>query len=169
VNLRRVLGVDPGPTHNGWALLDFTVSTAPLWHLGGTCGDELEDVFDTLDAAGLRPDLVCVERPRALHNPMANVPLMATAWAGGIVVGIARARGLDVLELGQNEWRLGLVGHSAKGERVDPKVEAALRLLVRQLPARTSVHARDAAGVACVGYRAARRRAVVSIGGARGV
>jgi len=152
-----VLGIDPGPTHNGWALLDFSVPSSPVWYLGGTCGEietVIESVCCSLDA---RPILVCIERPRALHNPMANVQLMATAWAGGFAAGLARSRGLTVEELGQNEWRMALVGHSRKGDNVDHKVEAVLRRMVRQFPTRSSVHARDAAGVACIGYRAARQ------------
>ncbi len=152
--IARVLGVDPGPTHTGWAVIDFTIPSSPVWFMGGTCG-EIETVLDTLEAGGLRPDLVCIERPRALHDPMANVQVMATAWAGGIVVGLARARGLTVQEVGQNEWRVAFVGHSKRGDNVDHKVEAVLRSHVRQLPARTSVHSRDAAGVACIGYRVA--------------
>ncbi len=150
--IARVLGVDPGPTHTGFALLDFSIPSSPVWFMGGTC-DDVETVFDTLEGGNARPDLMCIERPRALHDPMANVQVMATAWAGGIVVGLARGRGFTVQEVGQNEWRQALVGHSKRGDNVDHKVEAALRLLVRQMPKRTNVHARDAAGVACIGLR----------------
>ncbi len=178
--IARVLGVDPGPTHTGWALLDFAIPSAPVWFGGGTC-EEIEDVFDSFGARRPIPvspfshelgeperlDLVCIERPRALHNPMANVQLMATAWAGGIVVGLARARGLIVQEVGQNEWRQALVGHSKRGEKVDPKVADHLRMHVRQMPERSSVHARDAAGVAIVGYRLAVQQPLPIRGHAR--
>jgi len=161
-----VLGIDPGPSKHGWALLDFSTPNAPVWFLGGAC-EEIEGVFDGLDASGTRPALVAIEQPRALHNPMANGPVIATAWAGGIVVGLARSRGFEVVEVGQNEWRLALVGHSRAGDNVDHKVEAHLRRFVRQFPTRSSTHARDAAGVACVAYRAARMHGLGGIGGQR--
>ena len=167
--IARVLGVDPGPTFTGWALLDFTIAASPVWVMGGTCDNEIGALLDLLSPNPLRPDmrpdLVCVERPRAMHNPMANVQLMATAWAGGVIVGHAEARGFRVCELGQNEWRVALVGRSKRGDNVDHKVKAALLAHVRQLPNRSTVHARDAAGVALIGHRRIRQG---GIGGPRG-
>src|SRR6185295_9616342 len=90
---------------------------------------------------------------RALHNLMANVQAMATAWAGGVAFGLAKAKGFDVRAIGVNEWRQALIGHSRKGDNVDAKVRAFLTTFVRQMPARTNAHSRDAAGVACVGFR----------------
>jgi hypothetical protein len=97
--------------------------------------------------------LVVVEQPRALHNPMANVMVIETAWEGGEVYGYARKIGFDRLKVGPQEWRIGLVGNARRGENVDHKVEAELRRIVRQMPLRTSTHARDACGVAIVGAR----------------
>jgi hypothetical protein len=146
-----ILGIDPGPTKSGYALLDFTVRSAPIWLEGGTS----EDVGALLDTYDPGPGMLVVfEQPRAVHNPMANVQVVRTAWAGGDCHGYARAKGFNVLSLGVNEWRQAFVGHSKRGENVDHKVENALRVLVRQMPPRSSTHARDAAGVACVGARA---------------
>jgi len=157
-----VLGIDPGAVHTGWALLEFSVPSSPVWFVGGTC-DEVETVIESLLAdATRRPELVCIEQPQALHNPMANRNLIGAAWVGGMAAGFAVARGLDVHVLGPEAWRMGLIGRPRRGDNVDHKVEAFLRAHVRQFPARSSVHARDAAGVACVGYRAAR------LGGSRG-
>jgi Holliday junction resolvasome RuvABC endonuclease subunit len=149
-----VLGIDPGPTNNGYAVLDFAIPTAPVWHHGGVTAN-IEGVLEWLSQEGepLRPRLVFVEQARALHNPMANVQAMATAWAGGCVYGLAKARGYDVRALGVNEWRQALVGHSRRGDDVDGKVKAFLSTFVRQFPARSNNHSRDAAGVACVGFR----------------
>jgi Holliday junction resolvasome RuvABC endonuclease subunit len=149
--MRRVLGIDPGPTKSGFALLDFTVKSAPIWVQGGTS----EDVGMLIDSYDAEPGmLIAIEQPRALHNPMANVQVMRTAWAGGDVHGYARAKGFEVVIVGVNEWRIAFVGHSKRGENVDAKVEAMLRTLVREMPPRSSTHARDAAGVACIGARA---------------
>jgi Holliday junction resolvasome RuvABC endonuclease subunit len=165
-----VLGIDPGPKNNGWAVVDFTVPSAPLWFAGGTC-ESMVGLLERFAQYALghpeRPCLVAIERPRALHNPLANVAVMGTAWAGGFIAGYAEALHFPVLELGQNEWRLALVGHSVRGDDVGAKVKAFLARHVRDLPARTSEHARDAAAVACVGYRVSRQRPG-AIGGARG-
>jgi len=149
-----VLGIDPGPANNGYAVLDFTIPGAPVWHHGGVTGD-VERVLDWLSREGepLRPRLVVVEQARALHNPMANIQAMGTAWAGGCAFGMARARGYDVRAVGVNEWRIALVGRSKKGDNVDEKVKTFLATFVRQFPTRTNNHARDAAGVACAGFR----------------
>ncbi len=155
-----VLGIDPGPAKCGWALLDFSVLMSPVWHCGGVTEDVL-DMLDTFTASGaLVPELVGIEQPRSLHNPMANVQAMATAWAGGRVEGLAQARGFETAALGVNEWRQALIGHSKRGDNIDHKVEHYLRTFVRQMPKRTSVHCRDAAGVACI----AARRWKVSMG-----
>jgi Holliday junction resolvasome RuvABC endonuclease subunit len=149
-----VLGIDPGPTNNGYAVLDFTIPSAPVWHAGGVTGD-IDSILVWLSKDGevLRPRLVIVEQARALHNPMANIQAMGTAWAGGCAYGLAKARGYDVRALGVNEWRQALVGHSRKGDDVDAKVKNFLITFVRQFPIRSNNHARDAAGVACVGFR----------------
>jgi hypothetical protein len=147
--LIRVLGIDPGPSKSGYALLDFTIKTAPIWIEGGTS----EDVGELLDLtfAPSPTMLVVVEQPRALHNPLANVQVVSTSWAGGEIYGYARAKGFNVLSVGVNEWRIAFVGRSRAGDNVDHKVEAELRRRVRQMPNRSSSHSRDAGGVAVVG------------------
>jgi Holliday junction resolvasome RuvABC endonuclease subunit len=149
--MMQVLGIDPGPSKCGYCLLDYTIKSSPIWLEGGTTED-LGMLLDTTLTAGPGM-LVVIERPRAVHNPMANVQVVATAWAGGEAYGAARARGFNVLDVGVNEWRTAFVGNSKRGDNVDKKVEAELRRQVRQMPARTSAHARDAGGVACVGAR----------------
>lgn len=147
-----MLGIDPGPTKSGYCVLDFTVRTAPIWLEGGT-SEDVGQLLDTTFEAG--PNfLVVVEQPRALHNPMANIQVMATAWAGGEIAGYARAKGFAVQVVGVNEWRTAFVGHSKRGDDVDAKVKRELERRVRQMPARSSTHARDAAGVAMVGAHA---------------
>jgi Holliday junction resolvasome RuvABC endonuclease subunit len=148
--MRRVLGIDPGTKKHGWCLVDFTVRSAPIWVQGG----HTEEPFMLLDSYAPDPTmLVVVEQPRALHNPMANVAVMGTAWEGGAVYGYAGAKQFQRLKVGPQEWRIALVGNSRRGENVDHKVEAELRRILRQMPPRSSAHARDAAGVAVVGAR----------------
>jgi Holliday junction resolvasome RuvABC endonuclease subunit len=159
-----VLGIDPGPTASGWALLDFTIASSPVWFEGGNTEHVLA-LFKLLEQRGLaeRIGLVAVEQAVALWKPEANVQAMRTAWAGGRVAGMAEALGFNVAALGVDRWRQAFVGHSEKGENVDHKVAAALRMFVRHFPVRSNVHMRDAAGVACVAARDWRRRVVPSV------
>lgn len=158
-----VLGIDPGPSNVGWAVIDFTIPMAPVWYDGDNDRDKapvlllefLRDRYPSLRTMG-------IEQPRAVSNPAANAQAMATAWAGGMLAGIAETMGFDVRVLGVTQWRRALVGKFDRGSNVDHMVERWLRTFVRQVPTRTTVHARDAAGVACV---AARRG---GIGGPRG-
>jgi len=152
-----VLGIDPGPSKSGWALLDFSIASAPVW-FGGGIGENIGVILHTIGCQiGAPIDLVCVERPKALHNPMANVPVIETAWAGGFIAGHVDARGWRVQEVGPHQWRVALVGQPRAGEDVDHKVAAFLKRFVRQFPGRSNVHMRDAAGVACVGYQMSRQ------------
>lgn len=150
--MRRVLGIDPGTKKHGWCLVDVTIRDAPIWVQGGYTEEPfmLIDSYDDADACNL---LIVVEQPRALHNPMANVQVIATAWEGGDIFGYAKARGFARLKVGPQEWRIALVGNSKRGENADHKVKAELERIVRQMPARSSAHARDACGVAVVGAR----------------
>ena len=45
---RFALGIDPGPTHNGWALLEFTIPKAPVWYMGGVC-KEIGEVLELIE------------------------------------------------------------------------------------------------------------------------
>jgi Holliday junction resolvasome RuvABC endonuclease subunit len=148
-----VLGIDPGPKRNGWALLNFSIRSSPVWFDGGTFA-HADRFFAELLGQGHVVDLVVVERAVALHNPLANVQAMGTAWAGGVAYGVALGLGLNVRALGVTQWRRALVGRFMPGEKVDARVDAVLWRTVRGMPARTNVHMRDAAGVACVGARA---------------
>lgn len=150
--MNRVLGIDPGTSKHGWCLVDVTIRSAPIWVQGGHSEDPFT-LIDSYDDAHASTLLIAVEQPRALHNPMANVPLIETAWCGGEVYGYARARGFSILAVGPNEWRTGLVGRPRAGENVDRKVAAYLERFVRQMPTRSSAHARDACGVAIVASR----------------
>lgn len=147
---RLVLGIDAGPTTSGYAILDFSVSTAPVWVAGGSS----EDVFALLDeTTSLAPidTLVVVEEPRGRVAPERAIQVMQTCFAAGDAHGFARARGFHVLRVGVNQWRQAVVGHSERGDNIDRKVERVLRSYVRGMPTRTNVHARDAAGVAWAG------------------
>lgn len=157
--MNRVLGFDPGTSKHGWCLIDVTIRTAPIWVQGG----HSEEPFMLLDTYAPDPNLlVVVEEPRgALHVPSGNVremqaramSLMGTCWLGGEIYGHARAKGFPCLKVGQNEWRVALIGNPRKGQDRDKLVEAELRRICRQFPTRSNVHARDAGGIAIVGSR----------------
>lgn len=161
-----VLGIDPGPVNVGWAVIDFTIPMAPVWFESGHVRVDgrvrFVDVIQYASSHYPSIKVMGIEQPRAVSNPAANAQAMGTAWAGGMLAGIAETMGFEVRVLGVTQWRRALVGSFGKGANVDHMVERWLRSFVRQVPTRTSVHARDAAGVACV---AARRG---GIGGPRG-
>lgn len=157
-----VLGIDPGSTFAGWCLLDFTVFHSPLFFDGGKASSPAA-LFDHLEHEGLAEHigLVAVEEPRAVFFPHDQSPtkLIAllrstalsvahTSWEGGRIIGWAEARGFGVMRVGPGEWRIALVGSSRKGDDVDAKVKATLPRVVRCWPERSSVHVRDAGGVA---------------------
>lgn len=158
-----VIGFDPGVRAHGWSLIDVTIPTAPIWFAHGHTA-RFESVFDYLEASGLAQyvRLVAVERAPAVAFAEANVHAMATAWAGGMIFGFARARGYAVHSMTPNEWRHALVGSYKRGENIDAKVKAALLTFVRHYPRRSNVHQRDAGGVAVVAARDWRRLVVVS-------
>lgn len=162
-----VLGIDPGPVWCGWAVLDFSILGAPVWFWGGQTNDVGSLLEACIASAHGKPELVAIEQPRVMHDNVANVHVMSTAWGGGRVQGHAEARGFATLAVGVNEWRQAFVGQSKRGDNVDAKVKEMFYRIVRQAPRQTSTHARDAAGVAIVGARRWRQRPgqVRAIGG----
>lgn len=148
------LGIDPGPKSSGWALIDFSIPSAPVWFDGGNT-ERLDALFELLRQRGLAQlvRLVAVEQPRGRVQPERATQVLATAWEGGRALGFAEALGFRVVAVGAHEWRQALVGNSRAGDDVDAKVKQALRSLVRHFPERSNVHVRDAAGAACVATR----------------
>jgi Holliday junction resolvasome RuvABC endonuclease subunit len=146
-----VLGIDPGQRHIGWAVLDMC-HQRPRWVCGGTTTLEQARRIELLEGLGT-VDLAVVETPVAIHRPEANAQLIGTAVMAGRLLEICGWRADHVLEVSPAQWRMSLIGRSKAGDNQDTVVKRTLQASVADLPSRTSVHARDAAGVAIVGWR----------------
>lgn len=146
-----VLGIDPGVSHCGWAVLDMC-GPRPSWVAGGTVDVE-EMAKRSLHPLGWRVGMAVVETPVALHLPEANAQLIATAVVAGRAFEICKLYSDRVFDISPAQWRMSLIGRSNAGENQDRVVKRTLQAMVSGMPARTSVHARDAAGAAIVGWR----------------
>lgn len=152
-----ILGIDPGPAENGWAIIDCE-NRRPAFVEGGKA-----DIDWTLRrAAAPDIDLVAVEWPqwtpiRSKNQNPAAVRGMArclldTALVAGRVAGLAEGAGKRVARLTSKEVRRAIC---RKQNARDAAVKAALQLVVDGMPHRSNVHVRDAMAVAIVGARAA--------------
>lgn len=151
----RALGIDPGPTSLGWALVDVTPRER-TWLRGGTWDTEdLPDFVEVMRAARL--DLVAVEVPNGIYRPRSRemgqairelrargMQLAQTMGVAMQYVGAFRGAGMRVVEISASDWRRGVVGKSSP---TDAQVAAVLERIVMGMP-RTNAHARDALGCA---------------------
>ena len=71
--------------------------------------------------------------------------LVEAAKIGGELVGLCRARGLDVLECTARDWRKGLCRNPSA---TDAAVKRVCQLRIADLPKVTNSHERDAMGAA---------------------
>lgn len=145
-----VLGIDPGAGVDGttgWAIVDVRATPRPTWRDGGRCTPA--EMRRKLEGASV--SLVVIERPKALHNPAANGAVIECTWVGGELAGWIRRGGVEVVEVGPEAWRMALIGRPRRGTNRDKLVASVLDARVAGIP-RTNVHARDALGVALVGW-----------------
>ena len=106
-------------------------------------------------------DLVAIERVRQLTGrapggagAAIGAAMSDAQWVGGELAGLARGFGFEVMTCAAGEWRAALTG---KRNATDAEIATLVPLAVQGWPARSSSHARDAAGVAL--YAANRARA----------
>jgi hypothetical protein len=150
-----IVGVDPGTDLCGWAILDFTVASSPVWFDHGIEADMrgLVDVIARKAGIAEYVRAIAIEQPRGRVRPERANQVLATAWEGGRAQGLFEAFGFDVITLGGTEWRRAFIGQPRRGDKIDDLVHRTLWSFVRGMPSRTNVHTRDAAGVACIGAR----------------
>jgi Holliday junction resolvasome RuvABC endonuclease subunit len=150
-----VLGFDPG-VHVGWAVLE-SGPNRPRFLAGGVIEAppsvevQVADEFDRLQKLrGI--DVVAVEHVSGYAHDRPGRParvlsarLQDCAELAGVIVGVAIGRCLKVERMPAVTWKryLGL-----KTNASDAQVKIALGLLVDGLPAKSSVHMRDAVGCA---------------------
>lgn len=155
----KVLGVDPGPTRSGYAVVAWEIAGKPAYVTSG-------DVESTGPAAVallelLEHDLLAVETCAGVFRGAAGIPLLETSFEGGVFAGIEYARGGAVEKVSSADWRRAL---TSKRGCSDAEIERVLRGHVQDMPAprKTNAHERDAIGVACAALWRARMRRVAS-------
>lgn len=146
---RRVLGVDPGSSATGWALVIAEGNRYRLEHAavvrpkGGTREARLADLACRLDdlVADLHPDTAAVETPFTGRNPSSALRLAETR---GVILSRLGVAGLDVHAYSPAAVKLAVVGHGAAEK--SQIVFMVMRLL--GLTDRLTLDAADAAAVA---------------------
>lgn len=148
----RVLGIDPGLTRCGYAVLDGrgpgTATAVSLGVIRTPATDELPFRLASLrdELVGLirdyRPDVVAVERVFFQVNVRTA---MSVGQASGLALCEAAAAGCDVFQYTPNEVKGAVAGYGAAGkEQVAKMVQARLKLSKPPKPA----DAADAAALA---------------------
>lgn len=165
-----VLGLDPGPDENGWALVEsIRRGGHPAFVAGGKVmseGPALRWVLRRAEQQAAMdrracPDLVvAIERPHwhgvardEAAQRAIGACLIETNYVVGRIAEMAEARGLAVLEIAAPVWRKRVLG---KATADDAAIAQALPLVVSNLPKRSNAHVRDACGVAVGALRALR-------------
>lgn len=138
----RVIGVDPGVTTTGFAVLDKTpagVSPAAVGTLRTdpkhAHADRLADLARGFSAllAEHRPEVVAVERVFFSVNVRTA---MSVGQASGVILAAAAARGLPVFDYTPTEVKLSVAGvGTAPKQQVQAMVAALLRLDAPPKPA----------------------------------
>lgn len=168
----RVLGVDPGPTSCGFALLEVTGGLAQHIACGAMSGLDL--AVEIRDAQR-KPDLIAIERGAGAHAGIARKRGAQAALSiakhggnaqeiGGFLRGVAWLLGIDVVELAATVVRSHFkIPHRKAHRPLDPRtmepvtedvlVERVVRRLISDWPDRSANHERDAG---LVGLAAAR-------------
>lgn len=142
-----ILGIDPGPSLCGWALLEREGGRPARWVDGGhapaewVIGTQLE-----------RASLVGLEwLARGLFERKRHDALIETARVEGGLDWLLQRAGVRVVKLSAGQWRSDIVGRASPS---DDEIATRLRLLIAGIPSppvltkEALTHAIDAAGVA---------------------
>ncbi len=160
----RVLGIDPGLTRCGFAVVDGRGSAAAVAVSLGVfrtpAGDPLPSRLAALQGelaalmAEFEPDAVAVEQVFFQVNVRTA---MSVAQVSGLALAAAAARGCEVVQYSPNQVKDAVAGWGGAGkEQVQKMVQARLGLSTRPQPA----DAADAAALALchLAYAPMRRR-----------
>lgn len=149
--MTRVLGIDPGATI-GVAMLDVGSARASLVACAKWDDGNDESLVETALRAIVHggPEIVAIERVSAVHGAARMGSSYAEGlarcnWIGGLLAGLAHARGKRVVTCSAAEWRSALCTSRVAS---DGEVKQMVRIRVPNWPAKSNEHERDAAGVA---------------------
>lgn len=157
---RRVLGVDPGLTRCGVAVVDGAPGRRVSLHYIGVvrtaAGDPIEQRLVELErelaalVAEHRPDVVAVERVFSQHNVRTA---MATAQAAAVALLVAARNGIDVAMHTPTEVKAAVTG---SGRADKAQVTAMVTRVLSLSKAPSPADAADAAAIAiCQAWRGA--------------
>lgn len=137
-------GFDPGPKRSGWAVI--TPYPKPVFLRGGLVASDSLALLKLLLAWG--PSKISLELPGTYIAGYAKYQISQTSLTGGVILGLACALEIPIVTFtatSENSWRERVCGDRRSG---DAAVRAALDKQIAGLPPRSSVHVRDATGVA---------------------
>jgi Holliday junction resolvasome RuvABC endonuclease subunit len=141
----EILAFDPATTSAAWALLHLR-GRALRFVAGGEIDRDGRELAELLERH--RPDVVAVECPaKTIFDAKRGPMVMRSTRASGWFEGAAEALGYVTIVISANAWRTLLV---ARHNADDVRIGNAIAARVEGLPAKTSVHLRDAVGVGAV-------------------
>jgi crossover junction endodeoxyribonuclease RuvC len=123
--MKKILGIDPGTTVLGFAILDATTSQGTLVDIGTLRlnkikehADKLKTIFErTLQLIELyQPQMLSIEAPFYGKNPQSMLKL---GRAQGVVIAAAMYKGLEVFEYSPRKIKQSITGNgNASKEQV---------------------------------------------------
>jgi len=150
-----VLGVDPGQTNLGYAILRWDGRQAE-WVDGGRALPSETNWVEPVSQV----DLVVIEWPSVGPRQAAEA-ILETRSAAERVATTAELCNVPVLKVGPAEWRKAVLGRTRRtaDETIDAITARILPRLIRGMPTKLVSHVRDAAGAALLGCRKHGRNA----------
>jgi crossover junction endodeoxyribonuclease RuvC len=115
--MKIILGIDPGTTVLGFAILDATLSNGVLIDMGtfqlrkiSDHAEKLKAIFEkTLQIIDLhKPQILAIEAPFYGKNPQSMLKL---GRAQGVVIAAAMYKGLDVFEYSPRKIKQSITGN----------------------------------------------------------
>jgi len=141
-----IAGVDPGSVQTAVSWVT-PIRPGRVRHIGKAMVPSTAYAIGALlDTIG--PTLVAVECAEGgVFAPYRAKHLLAAQYAGGIVAGLAAARGIEVVTTSAQAWRRAVMGTLKRGQTYDEVIAKLLPSVVECLQ-KGNVHTRDATGIA---------------------
>ncbi|MDE3112451.1 MAG: crossover junction endodeoxyribonuclease RuvC [Chloroflexota bacterium] len=160
-----ILGIDPGTTGMGYALLDRRTEPPtvlehgiiPTPH-GGTAGDRLASIADAIDGLIVAHGASALALERLYFNRNARTA-MAVAEARGIALLCAAKRGLEVAEYTPQEVKLSVAGSGSADKKHVQRMLAIVLSLPRPI---TQDNVADAVAIALTHVQRSRFAAAIA-------
>jgi len=141
-----IAGVDPGSVQTAVSWVT-PIRPGRVRHIGKAMVPSTAYAIGVLlDTIG--PSLVAVECAEGgVFQPFRAKHLLAAQYAGGVVAGLAAAKGIEVVTTSAQAWRKAVMGTLKRGQSYDEVIARLLPSVVECLQ-KGNVHTRDATGIA---------------------